>query len=154
MLICVIGLDDPPPFINRDHIIPTEKLQNSASVPQKLYCHVYCHDPHCIIFCTQHSYCLSGKKPFIYVSWNHNSEKYMWLIYSWFVLQTTCAKDISSPLTHTSWNWRKIQLFLVTYCGFTLCETLCNMPSAWNPPTQIDSYSQPHQELAHNKSAN
>lgn len=33
-----------------------------------LLCKVYCHDPHCIIFCTQHSYCLSGKKPFISVS--------------------------------------------------------------------------------------
>jgi hypothetical protein len=33
-----------------------------------LSCKVYCHNFHRVIFCTQHSYCLSGRKPFISVS--------------------------------------------------------------------------------------
>jgi hypothetical protein len=33
-----------------------------------LSCKVYCHDPQRTIFCTQHSSCLSGKKPFVSVS--------------------------------------------------------------------------------------
>ena len=75
-----------------------------------LTCKVYCHDPHRIIFCTQHSYCLSGKKLF---SWNHNSWKDMWLIYSWFILQTTCAKRLLHHQLMLHENGEKHAYFLL-----------------------------------------
>jgi hypothetical protein len=102
---------------------------------------VYCHDSHHVIFCTQHSYCLSGKESFIPVSWYQNYEKDTWLIYSWFFLQTACAKRLLHHQLILHENRKKVHLFLVTYHDFTLCGNLCNMPSAWNPPTQIHTHS-------------